>query len=180
MEKRIKWLTWTVIVLAVMIISTWGTIIYNRYFASTTTAVATQMPQENINLSGRFFREQLNWNDQQMAQFRVVHPRFRQEVQYILNNLQRNRNTMFEVMKSDPCDTLRLNELSDSIGYWHSRLKKATYRYFLDLKYISTPEQRQQLEQIFSRLLTNEMPAGMGGGHRHRRQQPMFQYKNQN
>ncbi|MGC8804076.1 MAG: Spy/CpxP family protein refolding chaperone [Bacteroidales bacterium] len=176
--KKQKWLTWAVIVLAVMNISTWGTLIYHHYFTSELTPAYVQGTQDNISLSGRFFRQQLQWDEEQMNQFRRIHPHFRQQVQDILAHMNRHKYAMLNIMRSDSCDTLRLNALSDSIGYWHSQLKRATYCYYFELKKICRPDQRSQLDQIFTRLLTNDSQASMGGGHRRRMQHPMHQQGN--
>jgi hypothetical protein len=54
--------------------------------------------------------------------------------------------------------------LSDSIGMLHSELKKITYSYYLEFKRISTPEQKEKLNEIFSRMFEGEIPAGQGKG----------------
>lgn len=172
MGKKQKWLTWAVIVLAVMNISTWTTLLYHHY-TSQASAAYVQGTQDNVSLSGRFFRQQLQWDNEQMNQFRRIHPHFRQEVQSILANMNRHRYAMLDMMASNTCDTLRLNALSDSIGYWHSQLKKATYRYYFELKKICRPDQQAKLEQIFTRLLSSDSQSGMGRGYRRCMQQPM-------
>ncbi|MCX7987590.1 MAG: periplasmic heavy metal sensor [Bacteroidales bacterium] len=169
-----SWLKWTIILLAVANISTWVTILYIHYYKNSDLVKNTQQPTNNtVDLSGRYFREQLNWDDNQMEKFRQIHPLFRQEVRYIITKISSTKQDMLNEMFNVSPDTARLDALSDSIGYWHGRLKKITYRYFLELKRISSLEQQKQLEQIFSQLMIGDVPmVGKGWGHRKRHMQP--------
>ena len=60
---------------------------------------------------------------------------------------------MLSEMAADNYDTIRLNTLSDSIGYLHADLKKVTYKYYLDIKNICDQQQQQKLEQLFAECL---------------------------
>jgi hypothetical protein len=70
---------------------------------------------------------------------------------------------MLTEMASAKSDTTKLNMLSDSIGYMHSRLKKLTYKYYLDIKIICNKEQQQKLEQLIREMFANDAPMGFPG-----------------
>ena len=83
---------------------------------------------------------------------------------------------MLVEMSAVNSDTTRLNALSDSIGQLHSDLKKITYRYYLEIKGICSPDQQRKLEQIFGEMFTNDSQLGSpgSGGPRGRQQGRRF------
>ncbi len=167
---------WAIVVLAVMNISTLGTILYHQYQSN--RPVANSLPRQNQletdaeKFSGRYFRDKLNLNENQMDIFRETNRVFRQQARDITIELSAIRNEMLVEMASANADTNKLNPLSESIGRLHSRLKKLTFKYYLDIKSISNTEQQKQLEQLFSEMFTNDamgFPGRNGQGWQHRR-----------
>jgi Spy/CpxP family protein refolding chaperone len=73
------------------------------------------------------------------------------------------RRLMLQEMSAKNSDTIKLNQLSDSIGLLHAKLKRLTYRYYLDMKDISTPEQQEKLEILFSGIFTRDIQMGRYG-----------------
>lgn len=116
-----------------------------------------------MNYSGRWFSDQLNLSDEQMTRFTEFNPLFRENVRNINNRLNLFRQQMFSEMVSEECDTIRLNKLSDSIGYLHSDLKKITYKYYLEIKNICNQQQQQQLEQLFGGMFASDGRMGQNG-----------------
>ena len=66
-------------------------------------------------------------------------------------------------MTAEKCDTIRLNTLSDSIGILHSNLKKATYKYYIDIKNICDTQQQEKLEQLFGGMFAGDGRMGKYG-----------------
>ncbi len=155
-----KFLIWTIVVLVILNLTTIGTIIYNRYRFSKQMSYAASRQRMNekrsVQYSGRFFREKLNFSPEQMEKFSAYNPAFRQGVQKINFELVKKRNQMLRELSLNEVDTLKLNQLSDSIGVMHASLKKMTYRYYLDLKEICEPEQEKKLERMFMELLSGD------------------------
>lgn len=158
-EKKRNWMIWAIIALVIMNLSTLATILYHQYKTETpdTTLTATQWETKANKFSGRYFRDKLNLDASQMNKFREINPGFRRQVRSISMELDNYRKEMMLEMTANS-DTNKLNALSDSIGQLHSHLKKLTYRYYLDLRSMCTPEQQKQLEQLFSPMFASDAP----------------------
>jgi hypothetical protein len=161
------WLIWVIVVLVVMNLSTFITIFYHQHTSNIAVSDTLQHQQSleanAEKYSGRYFRDKLNLDGDQMDKFREINPEFRQQARYITMELADKRKRMLLEMSSSQYDTVKLNMISDSIGLLHSRLKKITYKYYLDLKNICNTEQKIQLEQLFKEMFTNDAPMGFPG-----------------
>ncbi|HEX2933870.1 MAG TPA: periplasmic heavy metal sensor [Bacteroidales bacterium] len=166
-ENKRSWMIWAIVVLAVMNLSILGTILYHQYQTNKET-VSTDQAQGQLEtdaekFSGRYFRDKLNLNGDQMEQFRAINPVFRQQARAITMELASIRKQMLAEMAANNSDTTKLNALSDAIGQLHSHLKKLTYRYYLDMKGICNTEQQKQLEQLFTDMFTNDASMSFPG-----------------
>lgn len=174
-ENKRSWMIWAIVVLAVMNISTLGTILYHQYQSDKPAAnpeeAQKQLETDAEKFSGRYFRDKLNLDGNQMEQFRTINPVFRQQARAITIELASMRKQMLTEMAAANSDTTKLNTLSDTIGQLHSQLKKITYRYYIDMKGICNTEQQKQLEQLFKEMFTNDVSmsfpgkGGRGGQH---------------
>jgi len=166
-ENKYSVMVWSIVVLAVMNISTILTIVYYRYQAVESIAAVgsgeQQTEAEAEKFSGRYFRDQLNLSSEQMQQFKEINPVFRPKARSITIELAEKRRQMLVEMAAAKSDTTRLNALSDSIGQLHSDLKRFTYQYFLEIKSICDQEQQKKLEQIFGEMFANDAPLSSGG-----------------
>ncbi|TLX75366.1 periplasmic heavy metal sensor [Labilibacter sediminis] len=98
---------------------------------------------------GRYYREQLNLNQEQHIKFREYRRTFHPIAHGIADEMTQVREKIFEELNSKHPDSLRLNKLSDKIGELHSSLKKHTNKYYLDMKNICNEEQQVKLYAIF-------------------------------
>ena len=166
-DNKQSLMIWTIVILAVMNIATISTVLYNRSRAESGEAIVTETSSQtdgtSIRYSGRYFREQLNFNNEQMAMFMEFNPLFRERVRSINNDLNLLRQQMLSEMAEKNCDSLRLSSLSDSIGYLHADLKKATCRYYLEIKGICDQHQQETLKQIFGGMFSGDLPKGRNG-----------------
>jgi len=171
-------MVWTIVVLAVLNITTITTIFYSRHQSMQNLPVTSSgrgiSERSSMKFSGRYFRDNLGLNVQQMNRFSQFNPTFRRQVQNINFELADKRHHMLLEMTAPKCDTVRLNQLSDSIGFLHARLKRLTYGYYLNFREICDREQQQKLEQLFSEMFASEKQPGPGqqggmNGRRHGR-----------
>ena len=166
-ENRHKCMVWAIVILALMNITTFLTILYNRNGsgrpASGTEAAPIRTEVTSPQYSGRYFRDQLGLNKEQMSRFVEINPPFRQGVRAVNIGLDRMRNRMFTEMNSESCDTVRLNVLSDSIGILHADLKKLTYRYYMDLRDICNEQQKEKLAKMFREIFAGDLRMGQYG-----------------
>ena len=181
-ENKHNLMVWAIIGLVIMNLSTLITIAYHQRQSDKSLVSATADPKQlEVNadkFSGRFFRNQLNFSDEQMEKFRQINPLFRPKVREITIELAQKRQLMLREMSSVHCDTTRLNALSDSIGYLHSNLKKLTYRYYLEIKGICNSEQQKNLEILFSEVFNNDVTVSSPGQGGQRGRQYGKQFKN--
>jgi len=169
-ENKYRWMIWAIVVLAVMNITTLITILIQGSNSRENSAPVLSEKQRSedpsVEFSGRYFRDQLNLNGEQMAEFAKFNPEFRNNVRKINISLAKMRQQMIMEMAAEKSDTAKLNMLSDSIGYLHANLKKLTYGYYLDFKRICDKEQQARLEMLFGGMFAPDFQ--MGGQHRQR------------
>ncbi len=160
-----RWMIWAIVILAAMNTATFVTILYNRTKSSKETTLPAgeiiQPERSSLRFSGRYFRDHLDLNRDQMTRFTEINPPFRQKARNINIKMVRIRQQMLGEMAGHNHDLSRLNALSDSIGFLHAELKKLTYNYYLDIKKICDSSQQEKLEQMFSVMFAAD--AGMGG-----------------
>lgn len=164
---------WAIVGLVILNLSTLLTIVYQQVKTpgAESSGITIQPGAGDLSdkYSGRYFRDQLNFTNEQMEQFRQVNPRYRPVLRGIALELAKKRESMLLEMASPKTDTLALNALSDSIGYLHRDLKKFTYRYYLELKGICDPEQQKKLEAMFGEVFSKDGATGTSGnGAQHR------------
>lgn len=165
-ENKRSWMVWAIVALVIMNLSTLATILYHQYQSTKPDTIARnerQLETSTEKFSGRYFRDKLDLDNDQMDKFREFNPVFRQQARAITLDLANKRRQMLIEMTASHSDTGKLNALSDSIGQLHSDLKKITYRYYLDLKNICNTEQDKQLEQLFGIMFTNDSAMGFPG-----------------
>jgi len=166
-ENKHSVMIWAIVVLAVINVSTIATVVYYQRQSVGEEVLATSGPnQPEVNaeqFTGRYFREHLDFNEEQMEKFRKINPLFRPKVRDITVGLNLKRKQMLREMSAVKSDTSLLNALSDSIGYLHSDLKKLTYMYYLEIKGICDPEQQKKLEQLFGEVFSDDASIGAPG-----------------
>jgi Spy/CpxP family protein refolding chaperone len=166
--NRHKILVWCIVLLALLNISTFITIGYHVYQTKQAELPAAgpnsrQLETDAAQFSGRYFRDQLGLTDKQMSLFRDINSGFRLQAREITIHLAENRKEMLGEMVRENSDTVKLNQLSSEIGTLHGQLKVLTYNYYLDIKHISTPEQRKKLEKLFGTMFNNDAQMGFPG-----------------
>jgi len=167
MMRKTQILTWLVVLLVVMNAVTIGTILVHNYRENQINDnIAINSGQGGNMLNGRFLKQTLGFNDEQMDAFRDANQQFRpfaMDVTYTIDSLKTEMFT--ELQKAVP-DTVRLNGMSKQIGDLHGRLKYETYNFYLNIKKLCTPEQMKELEKAFQPLFKNEGNVSPGNQHR--------------
>lgn len=166
-ENKKGWMVLAIIILAIMNISTLLTIIINRnQIVQTETVNAPEQVQSegaSMEYSGRYFRDELNFSRIQMEMFTEFNPVFRRQAREINIELTQKRDRMLNEMAAQNSDRIKLDILSDSIGYLHAHLKKLTYSYYIDMKNICDKQQQEKLEQLFRVMFASDLPMGQHG-----------------
>jgi hypothetical protein len=180
-ENRGNWMFWAIVALALMNISTLITIfLHTRKIDAGISRGTGPVITENapVRYSGRYFRDALNLDRTQMEKFSGFNPVFRQRAVSINLELSRLKKEMLAEMSDQFPDTVRLNQLSDSVGFFHSELKKASYMYYLDFKAICDEQQNIKLKQLFSEIFEMNVQPGRYGRNGSRGRGPRWNYDN--
>lgn len=158
-------LIWIVIVLVVLNIATIATVVFHHYQSKVLLQAgdigSVGYDERGVQrYNGRSFRDVLELDAGQMEQFRGINQQFREEGRRISTNLHRLRQEMLANLSEPLPDTTLLNQLSDSVGLLHAKLKRDTYRYYLAIHAICNPGQQEKLKLLFESAFNADHPAG--------------------
>jgi Spy/CpxP family protein refolding chaperone len=146
-----------IIILIATNLSTIGSFYYHRIAELRKTE---EKSIETSNVPGeqrtRFFRDQLNLDEQQTIRFRDINRTFNRSARVIEENLVTLRKNMIDELGSSSPDSLKLKQLAADIGNKHRELKEVTSTFYLDMREICTPEQQTKLHSIFQSMLNKE------------------------
>ncbi len=154
MVSKNKILTWIIVLLVVMNISTIASVIYHNYQEQKLVEESIIIDGQNIN--GRFVRDKLGFDNEQLDAFREANHGFRPIARQVIFQIDSLKEQMFTELRKQTSDTVMLAAFSKQIGDLHGELKHRTFEYYLNLKAICTMKQLPALEQIFAPLFNNE------------------------
>lgn len=154
--NKIKILQWLVALLLLLNLSTIISIVFHQYQEKTDTDILISDTESERRLNGRYFRQTLGFDNEQMQAFREANRAFQPEANAIISTIDSLKNDIFSELKKEHPDTVKLNSLSESIGNQHSKLKKETNKFYLKIKNVCDPAQKEQLNEIFSPLFKNQ------------------------
>lgn len=157
-----------VIALALLNLSTILTIVYHVY-SEKKEQEKIVIETNSIRLDGRYFVEQLGLTSDQAVPFREAIQTFHQSAREINQQLNVNRNQLFTELRNEETDTIICQQLSAEIGILHKNLKEETYRFYLEIKRISTPDQQLKLKEIFAPVFESDNGIVPGKGNRQNR-----------
>lgn len=164
-----KIMAWVIVILVVLNVSTLATILYHGHQqrASNIIGQASNAPTletDTEKYTGWYFKNELGFDSNQMAEFRSFNQAFRMQARELTIGLAQKRSEMLEIMNMTNADTIQLNSLSLEIGQMHSTLKVLTYKYYLNLKRTCKPEQQQKLYTIFKTMFQTDARMSFPGG----------------
>lgn len=155
-------LSWFVVILVVLNVSTIATILYHNYQDKIEKQDILLDTQGQNPLNGRYFRQSLGFSDSQMVVFREVNQEFRPNANRIILKIDSLKNEMFTEIKKPVSDTIKLNALAIETGHLHAELKRETNSFYLKIKAVCSPQQLEMLQDAFSPLFKNESCTGNG------------------
>lgn len=153
--NKYRILIWIIVILVATNLSTIGSFYYHRITEAKETK---QGPQDAIpgEQRARFFRDQLNLNDEQLDQFRDINRTFNRTARGIEMNLAQLREDLIKELGTQNPDSARLNQMAIEVGNNHRELKQVTTTFYLDMKRICTAEQQAKLHEIFQSMLNKD------------------------
>ena len=117
-------LIWSVVILAILNVSTIATIVYHNYQERIEKQDIVLDTQGQNPLNGKYFRQTLGFTDSQMEVFREVNHEFRPNANRIIIKIDSLKREMFTEIKRPSSDTVRLNALALETGNLHAQLKR--------------------------------------------------------
>lgn len=169
-SNKYRILTWIIVILVATNLSTIGSFYYHRMdemkLATATKEEQTTIPGEQRT---RFFRDELNLNDDQIDQFRQINRTFNRTARGIEMNLAQLREDLINELGTPNPDSSRLHQMATDVGDNHRELKQVTTTFYLDMKKLCTPEQQAKLHEIFQSMLNKDnqvnlpQPGNQGG-----------------
>jgi len=168
--NKYRILIWIIVILVATNLSTIGSFYYHRMTEAKTPEAK---PESQSAIPGeqraRFFRDQLNLNDEQLDQFREINRTFNRTARTIETNLAQLREDLITELGTQNPDSTRLNQMAIEVGNNHRELKQVTTTFYLNMKKICTAEQQAKLHEIFQSMLNKEnqinlpKPGNQGG-----------------
>ncbi|MBA4410265.1 MAG: periplasmic heavy metal sensor [Bacteroidota bacterium] len=150
-------LIWIIVILIATNLSTICSFYYHRIAESKIPEVKQEgqaaIPGEQRT---RFFRDELNLNNDQLDQFREINRAFNRTARGIEMDLAQLREDLINEVGVQNPDSARLDQMASKIGDNHRKLKQVTTTFYLDMKKICTAEQQAKLHLLFQSMLNKD------------------------
>lgn len=150
--------------LLVLNLTTIGTILYHNHQNKNDREVVVLDETQRNPLSGRFFRQELGFNDSQMNVFREANREFQFVANYLIFRMDSLKAEMFKELNKTRSDTKVLNNLSVLLGNDHAELKNITNDFYLKIKSVCDDSQCELLQQAFQPLYRDGTDVNFRGG----------------
>lgn len=145
---------WIIVILLATNLSMAVTFLYHKQqdkkATQQTEVSAIQVPTEQRT---RFFREQLNLNQEQVTQFRELNRNYNRTAREITFQLEKLRSEMVEELGKPEPDKEQLQVITKTIGELHMQLKNVTIGYYMGMKAVCDDDQKIKLNEIFKSML---------------------------
>lgn len=143
-------LIWIIVILVATNLSMGLSFWYHRHqeikAAEETESSKIEMPTEQRT---RFFKDQLNLSQEQLAVFRELNREFNRSARKESDELEQLRIEMVEEMGKESPSAQKLDSIAQEVGGHHSELKEITMNYYLKMKEVCDSSQQEKLKEIF-------------------------------
>jgi hypothetical protein len=154
--KNKKWILIGIVVILILInLTALGTLGYHKYKSDHNYKLGRK--QMNVPIEKRedrikqFVKKELNLNDKQCSiYFRSMDENFAQTKLMLKKIAECKKQIMEQTIKENP-DTLKLNQLCDSLGYFNNKMQRATNRHFIGVMNLLDSSQKVKLKEILIR-----------------------------
>jgi len=151
-------LIWLVIALAILNVSTIAAILWHRGHI----IYESRMHSERLGLFGApkfpgwHLKEKLKFSNKQSEDFDLIRKDFNISAKDIANQMQSLRMNILNELAKDNIDTIAIYKYAKDIGNLHSDLKKKTIKFYIEIKNICNPGQKDTLSFIFKHFIQTE------------------------
>jgi Spy/CpxP family protein refolding chaperone len=98
-----------------------------------------------------FLKKELNLSDDQAVKFKELRKAHFQKSREERKAIRILKNEMLDAVSAESPDTLKANLIANQIGIKEANKEKLLVQHYLKLQAECTPEQRQKLERVFKR-----------------------------
>ena len=153
-KNTYRTLIWIIVILAATTISMGVSFWYHK---QQDKKAAQKMDETTIEMPAqqrtRFFKDQLNLQQDQIDVFRELNRDYNRKAQQITFELEDLRREMVVELGKENPDKTELNSITAKIGELHAELKNVTVNYYLGMKEHCDAEQQKKLNDIFMSVL---------------------------
>lgn len=149
---------WLVIALAILNISTIATILWHKSHFNYETKMHSEIPGlfGPPKFPGWHLKEKLKFSGKQSEDFDLIRKDFHISARDIAKQMQKLRLNMLNELAKENIDTVVIYKYAQDIGNLHADLKKKTIKFYIDIKNICNPSQRDTLAFIFKHFIQTE------------------------
>ncbi len=170
MNNENKILVWIIVLLAALNLTTIGSIFYHKNKEKKSTETVVTTGEGENPLSGRFFMQEMGFDEDQMEIFRQANRQFKPKSNQIIYQMDSLKTLIFEELNKGNVDTLKIKQLNSEFGKLHADLKNETNNFYMKLKEVSNEEQSLKLKDAFAPLFYQERGERRGNGQENRHQ----------
>ena len=150
LNKKVKLLTWLLIFVILFNVSAFVFImIQHRNFNDNFPPPFMRHRRPPIH---QIIANQLNLTPEQQLQYDNLRQNFFGKGKTCLDSIRYYNMQIDQQIVSDNPDTVLINQYIDKISNLQKRMKRRSVNYFLEIKSILTPEQKQKFNQLFIQL----------------------------
>jgi Spy/CpxP family protein refolding chaperone len=153
LKNKSNWF-WVGVALTVINFTFLGTVVYHLFPEKNVPVINEPMPQQE-RMRGFMIRE-LGLNSEQQQEVAGFQKEYNSSSFLIKKELENLRTQMIQELHKNNPDSIKLDQLSHKMGDLNYQLRTITWKHFMDLKKICTPEQQERLLNIYNNLLSPE------------------------
>ncbi|MDI9522579.1 MAG: hypothetical protein QM237_04910 [Bacteroidota bacterium] len=165
MSEKNKILVWIIVLLVILNVTTIISIFHHIQKDKKAAETVISIGEGQNPLSGRFFMQEIGFDQEQIERFRQVNREFNPKTNQIIWQMDSLKWVIFDELNRQQVDTARLQQLNSRFGELHAKLKDETCTYYLKLKEISNSEQVEKLQSAFEPLFYQENSTLQGRGY---------------
>jgi hypothetical protein len=144
--NKTRLLIWLVIILAAVNIAT---IVSALSYSGKISRAEQERLTAETDARVMMFRDYLELDVRQMDVFVQLNRSFSQNAGRTTNRLDMLRRSMINELAQDNPDMKKVDQITAEIGELHRQLKESTAEYYLGLKEVCNPSQRERLREMF-------------------------------
>ena len=115
---------------------------------------------------GSYMSDKLKLNEEQNSKFYSLRAEFHKNAEIVSKEITEKRRLLYIELAKEESDLENLNKIADEIGLLHAELKKLSVNHYISMKEICSPEQQEELYQMFRAMFEKE---DRGGNDIHKR-----------